>query len=61
MRKKSVLTAVKPTLRRTEREVDYNITDVPIVINNFKMLEDQIGLISRCGKITYGKDRPSRT
>ena len=61
MRKKSVLTAVKPTLRRMGGKEDYNITDVPIVINNSKMPEDQIGLISRCGKITYGKDRPSRT
>ncbi len=61
MRKKSVPTAVKPMLRRMEREEEYSITDVPIVISNFKMPEDQIGLISRCGRIMYGKDRPSRT
>jgi len=59
MRKKSVLDAVKLPSRRMESDEEYNITDVLIVVNNFKMTEDRIGLISRCGRIMYGKDRPS--
>ncbi len=58
MRKKSVQNAVKPPLKRMESDEEYNITDVLIVVNNFKMTEDQIGLISRCGRTMYGKDRP---
>jgi hypothetical protein len=59
MRKKSVLDAVKPVSRRTESDEEYNITDVLIVVNNSKMTEGQIGLISRCGRIMYGKGKPS--
>lgn len=59
MRKKSVLDAVKLPSRRTESEEGFSITDAPIAVNNSKMTGDQKGQISRCGRIMYGKDRPS--